>query len=218
MAISRLQFVNHDGAASNTDTVTISASTLGSLIVVGINMMDGLTVVSVTDGTNTYVQVPGAYISTTGLAATDIWYSQNSAAGITSVTITVSGTSTSLFRNTVVEYSGVRQTGNPVDTAGNFTSGTNANGPSLTISDPNAVLFTTLQVGALVLTSVSVPWSGSMIDDPKFLYPADLIAPGSTGAFQAVYTPNGQSSNAAGVAFLPPATFNPSDSSMFLVF
>lgn len=113
--ISLIQHANNSTAASqNTIAVTISPSAKGSLIVVGyagtchLGGANTNTVTGVSDGTNTYIQVPAlALTGTTSRNTTDVWYAVNSVAGITTVTVTVQATDVSEKNAEIWEVAGM---------------------------------------------------------------------------------------------------------------
>jgi hypothetical protein len=91
--------VNDSIVAGSTISVTVTSTTIGNLLVVGVaHINNAVTVASVSDnasgGSNTYVQAAGAaaVISTGGNpAATDLWYVLNATnGGATTVTVTLS--------------------------------------------------------------------------------------------------------------------------------
>lgn len=111
-------FVNGVGSAIITSgpTATLPATQAGSTIVVCICSSKAGSVTSITDtASQVYSQVSGA-LSTAAVATkyTDIWYFQNTVAGVTTITATLSG---STFSGTMTAYELSGCNASPVETA-----------------------------------------------------------------------------------------------------
>jgi hypothetical protein len=91
-AASGIENYNSNSVSSTalTNTITVPATTAGSLLVVAVTNNQGRTISSISDGTNTYLQATNAQAAN-GNYMSDVWYVPSSAAGITSITVTYSG-------------------------------------------------------------------------------------------------------------------------------
>ncbi|OWK42486.1 Glycoprotein gp2 [Fimbriiglobus ruber] len=116
-AVSHVQGAAGTASTGTTCAATITSSTAGNLLAVGIVNSTGTlrTVTGVTDNIGqTYLQVPSAYAtSTVSPVFSDIWYFPNTAAGVTTVTVTFSGSVANAVIN-VTEISGIALS-SPVD-------------------------------------------------------------------------------------------------------
>ena len=177
-SITRIQTVNADPGFTN--PVTIAATGSGHLIVIGATPT-GAGITSITDNVgNTYVQAPGA-LSTSGSFHTDVWYAKNSIPGATAVTFVGS-----IFRVSISEYSGA-DTSAPLASASNLSTFGSPVSPSLTIADPNGLLFVVGSTISSDLSGTSAPWenlrnggSGTMAD----------FLPGAAGTYNANFIPS----------------------------
>lgn len=70
-------------------TLTVPATGNGNLLVVIVAFTDGVTVTSVSDGTNNFIQFPNAYVNsgTYDYFAMDVWYLPSSVSGKTTITL-----------------------------------------------------------------------------------------------------------------------------------
>lgn len=137
MALSVLQTVGAAGAGAGTTVViTVSATAIGSCLVVGITNGQSATVSTITDnasgGSNTYVQATNALGTNAGKRA-DTWYCLSATnGGATTITITVSA-SGSERQATFWEVSGFTTAAFDIaNNAGGTGSGTTDNGASVT--------------------------------------------------------------------------------------
>lgn len=81
--------IAESGAAVNFVDIPISAAGAGNLLVVATGNGSSFTVVSVSDGTLAFTQVPGCYIDQSN-RTTDVWYLRGATAGATSIRVTFS--------------------------------------------------------------------------------------------------------------------------------
>jgi hypothetical protein len=221
MAIIRVQDAASIGSAA-VKTVTISPSTAGNLLVAAFcNRDSGSVITSVTDdASNSYVQAPGAYGTSTQLAS-DIWYAENCLGGATTVTFNISPTpGFNLGFCAVIEYSGVLSSG-ALDVATVFINGsiTPAKTAPITVSDSGCVIVAVVDVNQNVLTGVTNGAWSLLPSVPPFDHLLAEFFPGATGTFSTDCTPNvinGESASSA--SFLPAPTPTNRNSSMFLVF
>lgn len=135
-------------------TQTITASTVGSLIV--ITAIAG-SISSITDnapgGSNTYVFASGS--ASTGNST---WYCYNAKAGATVITVT----SGSLYLFYTTEWAGVQTSSNPLDVVGesDTTSANPSIGPTLTTTKAGDLLIDMLNMGGSGYpTAVGSPWT-----------------------------------------------------------
>jgi hypothetical protein len=216
MAIAFIQEAHGSVAFTLTNTVTISASTAGSLIVVPIALQTNhgaITVASITDNLSQhYSQATGAAANMPGdVYGSDIWYMSNSAAGVTTITITLS-TSGGLSLVYAVEYSGASVT--PFDGA-NAASSLNGSvvGPSLTTTVDGDVLVTIAVPRSITITGISSP--GDFLDNFSGNGLSDYVGP-PAGTYQAIFAPTTNDQFASSVAAFSPGTT--SGDTLFLVF
>lgn len=217
MAIARVQHAEAKTTSSATVPITISSSLNGSLLVVMIANDISTLISGVTDNKgNTYVQATGAH-GGDSFARQDIWYSANSAAAVTTITVTATGTSAFLYGD-MIEYSGVKLT-TPLDTANEAQGTAPPVGPSLVVSTVGSVAVTYCFPHSIALTSVSSPWTLVAIDSGDDAVVEYINPPVST--ISAAFIPaTAQIFQSTGAVFLPPTT-GPSGKkkgSMFLVF
>lgn len=91
MAIAEVQHkASTSSASSVTSTCTVTSTGAGHLLIVALGNNAGRTVVSVSDGTNNFVQVPSAHASG-GNHDTDVWWLASSTSGKVTITVTWSG-------------------------------------------------------------------------------------------------------------------------------
>lgn len=193
--IARVQATIQNTTAANPNVISFGSSvTVGSLIVVMIQAALGtagdIHVVSITDDVgNTYQAAPGAFNPDMSLGiSTDIWYAKNSIASATTVTINYNATPIISAQTAAIEYSGA-DINNPVVSASTLQmTGSSAIGPILTTNDPHGLLITGLFKVSTNPTGVNSPWAVVPGDIAATF--VDVVAPGSTGMFQAVFTPS----------------------------
>lgn len=185
MPITRIQQAH----AINSAIITLSSTASGSLIVVMAEMVTGGggVINSIIDNkSNFYAQVPGVQaVDTTDGIATDIWYSKNSIAGVTTITVNYTGVSSNI--TTAAEYSGVN-TVSPLDSGAKLDN-QNAPpaGPSIIVS--TGELIVAILGGVPGITSVQSPWSDVFVPGGGIEGAFADIVTGSSGSFSAVWNP-----------------------------
>ena len=194
MAITRVNTTTIN-AVFNTNPliITIPATGTGNLIVLLLNHeaasnTNTIYTTSVTDNAgNVYQAVPNTLQldNTTQGSSTEVWYAANSISGATIVTITCNMT-IDIDHSIIVEYSGVALISPILDGQHAESTGTASLGPVLTTSDPNALLVTLIYKALHNVSGVTTPWDALPYADSNFV---ELIAPGTTGTYQAVFTP-----------------------------
>ena len=169
MAIIFVQNVTRvSPSAATTQATTITSSTAGNLLAICCNGYtvgaSTKTVTSVTDNLGqTWVQVPSARSTMSTYYFNDIWYFPNTAAGVTSVTITLS--SSTKCDTSVYEFSGVK-TISPVDVSGatsNAAPAAAAKSTALTTAASGDVIIAMMN-NDNTITSVNSPYSGVFYD------------------------------------------------------
>lgn len=121
MAIARVQGNGTDaGSVTSAGLVFTANVTAGSLLIVAVRQLDGQTV-TVTDNLNAgnYTQA-NHIVLTADTAGTYVFYKENAAAGATTVTVTMSGTSR--LRFAIDEFSGLITSSAFDQTAGAYDS------------------------------------------------------------------------------------------------
>jgi hypothetical protein len=216
LAISLVQAVR----SHNSNTLTVSSTGTGNLLVVLIALAPTTTASSVTDNAgNTYVQASGAFGTDTfggGSSSSDIWYAKNSVSGATTITVT----STASFTNIcLAEFSGADTSSPLTSTAKLDNQVAPPVGPSLTGS-LTGQLYVALEYepASNGISGVSSPWTA--LANPFVVShdfgPAYLIA--DAGTYQATYTPTTNAAfSSSGAIFSQPSSPK-KRSSMFLVF
>jgi hypothetical protein len=131
--------------------VTISASSAGNLLVTEIYHPSAITVSSVTSSGCTW---SSAIASSSGNSRAEIWYCPNNGGGVTSITVTMSGSERWIAR--VSEWSGVATT-TPLN-AQNATAGAFGSAPSGSV--------TSVGSGSLVLATSGWNWSSTTSAGP----------------------------------------------------
>lgn len=204
MTIALVQSVALTFPAPANPVATLSSTLAGSLIVVtyGCNGGGGAHLITaVTDNqSNTYLHQAG-FVDNNGSQTTDVWYSENSTAGVTSVTITVdpNGFFSSGF---VQEYSGVKSSSS-LDVFGTNAGTTppSSDGPILNPSQNGELLLTFFTINDSATFSVNSPWS---VLQTNVFGLASLIQT-TAGSAQAMITqPFGGGGYAStGITFLP---------------
>jgi hypothetical protein len=165
--IGIIQQVTHIGAGSvSSINTTIAATTAGSLLVVVVNAFSSPTprTIAVADATNGSYTQAGAGGTVAANYTTGVFYFPNTAAGITTITATFSGTvsggSTDI---TVFELSGAALTV-PLDTSGAVNNGVAVSNPvtaALTTSvGGDFIVASCVQAGAGSVTAVNSPYTG----------------------------------------------------------
>jgi hypothetical protein len=96
MALTLAQHKFADAGASPTQTVTVTSTTAGSLLVVCEGNGSSRTVTGVTDGGDTFTQATSA-AGSNGVDFSDAWYCLSGAGGKTSVVVTLSGNAAECF-------------------------------------------------------------------------------------------------------------------------
>ena len=162
----------------STAIATTTSTTAGTFLFVSVALTRQnafpCSVSNITDNKGqTYTHVSAADASYSGGigGATEIWYCQNSVAGVTSVTATFN-TGCVCYID-VYEVSGLLASGNPVDTYGsvnNGAGGTTAVGPSLTTTGSNEFVAVVFANDAYAYSSMSSPFT------------IDMTSPGGFGA------------------------------------
>lgn len=195
---------------SDACSVTISANTSGNLLAVGCESQSSTLPASVTDnasgGSNTYTEVVGSRGGLSGgVAATNIFYSQTTHAGAT--TVTCAG---SCYGAAVYEYSGALASGNPVDTSSGTVSITCSSGlctgAQVTTTDAGDVIFSYIAPFNSIL-SVAAPYTDFLGATSNGQASCDYI-PGSTVTNSAAVWTSSVSGDITGTsvaAFLPAA-------------
>lgn len=136
------------GASGSSYSITLAATKSGSLIAVGISgTISSITVTGVTDNkSQTYSQVSGARATDSGSNYfTDIWYFANSASGVTTITVSLSG-STASGGATAIEVVGINTT-SPVDASAavnNIASTSTPVSGNITTTQNNGLIFVVL--------------------------------------------------------------------------
>ena len=162
MAITVTQHKSGTSVVSATTVaVTVTALGAGHLIVVGCSNGGTRTVVSVSDGTNTYTQGAScAANANTAADNTDLWYCLVSASGPTTVTVTFSGAAGTFSKQAEVwEVAGFTSPVVDVHNIVNNTQQTNGD-------DVGASVTTTATAG-FVAGIVRTATSGSISANPK---------------------------------------------------
>jgi hypothetical protein len=202
-------------------TSGIASVQAGSLIAVAIYSSHAgfPTVSGVSDGTNTYVQAAGAYVTSGTTKAADIWYAENVAAGSYSVTATGTG---DFFGVAAVEIIGAK-TSASLETTGSHQNLTGTNeGPSLTTADPGSFFFMSSVLEGAANTSASAPWVVPALPSSGGSNIVTYLAsPGAAGAQQALFQPTSANNNStAGAVFLSstPPVDHKKQASMFQIF
>lgn len=196
-----------NSAISDSCSVTTTASTAGNLIAVYCEADSGTHPASVSDngsgGSNTYTEVTGARGGLSGIAATGIFYSQTTHAGVT--TVTCSG---SCFGSAAYEYSGALASGSPVDTSSgsvtqNCISGICTGAPVTTLNSGD-VIFTAV-VPANSILSVAAPYTDFLGGTGNGHASADYLPGTIVTASAAVWTSSnsGDQIGTSVAAFLP---------------
>lgn len=197
-------------AISDSCSVTIIANASGNLLATFCESQSATPAASVTDnasgGSNTYTEVVGSRGGLSGgVAATNIFYSQTTHAGAT--TVTCSG---SCYGAAVYEYSGALASGNPVDTSSgtvqvNCTAGS-CTGAQVTTINAGDVIFSGVAPGNSIL-SVAAPYTDFLGATSNGQASCDYI-PGTTVTNSAAVWTSSVSGDITGtsvVAFLPAA-------------
>lgn len=207
MAITLIQSVN-DGVPGDgshfTCPVTLTSSTSGSLLVVGISLGgDANTISSVTDNqSNTYIQVPNARgLMTARSTTSDIWYCANAIAGVTTVTAHATSAAVNDFNIYVNEYSGAK-TSSPVEMGAHLNSQNGqAMGPSLTNANTGSILIAFPTIRSFDIVGAVAPWAVTSLGNGSgFGY----YLPGSALTSQCTFQPgNTQDYCSSGAVFLP---------------
>lgn len=156
MAITQLQKVKVDSNSTPNPVATISASQVGSLIVVQAANDTGLVVNSIDDNKSNVYGLAVGTKGTQNAAEWELWYCANATAGVTTVNLHWSGNANQII--SVEEYSGVKLS-SPLDLTNSLpmTSGSPI-GPSLTPSVAGELLVTSCICNDFFLTGVSAPW------------------------------------------------------------
>lgn len=205
-----IQFSSLGNPNSNPKTITFGTSfTTGDRIIVRLNIEppSAMTVTSITDDAgNKYQEVSGSYLYDAPFGVfVDLWYSNTTTFSSGSVvTVNFSGTPNGgqLFAS---EYSGLSISSNPVEDGEVLFSPSFGNptlGPVLTVTSTSSLCISSVIKDVSNPTGVTSPW---IVTAPVVgAQNLDLIAPGSTGTFQAVYNPSQTDSYmATGGCFFP---------------
>lgn len=202
MAITFVQ----DAAGSN--GVSLTGTAAGNFLVVGFNSVAAVTAVS--DGVNTWVQIPpGVITSPQGHA--NLWYAENIAGG----NITVTGSGSTVFVTWLAEFSGAIPSSSLASSAhlDNQPSGP-ISGPSLTDAVGTGLLVAVPTGSTANPSGVAAPWvAGTTFAG---ICQGAYYIPGSPLTSQAVFSTTSVYCSAGAVfrgTVPPPATGN-----MFLVF
>jgi len=207
-SVAVVQHQNNSGAAgSNKQSVTISPTAAGSLIVIGVCGTGSAKTNSIADdASNTYQQVSGAR-SARSASWCEIWYAVNSKAGASTVTVTFSKSGTFEKNVEVWEVSGM-DTGvsTVLDTAAVVNSGastTNPAGAGVTTAATNefiaAMMFPNGNTTANPAPGNEFTAGGDISDQSSVGY-ASLIA-ANAGAHQPKWTTTSGGFNASTAAF-----------------
>ena len=174
------------GGASSFTLSGLTATSAGNLIVVPFSCgPSSVTITGVTDNkSQVYTQVPSARATdSTTNKMTDIWYFSNTASGVTSITVTLSGASnSSQYDFEEIEVSGLK-TSSPVDVSGNVSngaSGTSLVTAALTTTAANDYILTILQDGTSTILSVASPYASPDSSGATAFYnPATIVTSNS---------------------------------------
>lgn len=98
--------VNASAAGGTSLSVTVTATGGGNLLVAATMTKNAALVTSVSDGSNNFIRVGGAYQSGSNNSATDVWYWPKSSSGVTSITVNFNGATTNFCSMEVWEVSG----------------------------------------------------------------------------------------------------------------
>lgn len=219
MSIALVQEADTPFTIGTSSTVTISPSGNGNLLVVEV-VSTSIFPTTVTDSNSTsYTHINAAdasYITGGNTVNTSLWYLQNCASGITSITANMaSSQGINIF---ALEYSGVKISA-ALDVSGTISSGVVTGkplGPSMTTTADGDVIISLEAVQAISITGVDSPFTIRSTQNGNGL--ADYIGP-VAGTYQASFDPSGTTQWAgSGASFFaaPPSPLT--NSSMFLVF
>jgi len=147
-------------------TVTPASTASGNAILVAIcapNNSVAVTITGVTDNlSQTYTQNPsGASFRTTNNSAADIWYFPNTASGVTSISVSFTGTAASNIIVSALEVSNVA-TSNIVDSSAVLNNGAATTSPvtgNITTTLSNDFIITSFATAAGVTLSPVAPYS-----------------------------------------------------------
>jgi hypothetical protein len=200
--------VVHSAGSASSNTVNITSTTAGNLLVIGFGIVTTTATVTkvCTDGAtcaagNSFTQVPGAR-SVGSANETDMWYLPNVAAGKTVVTITLSaGTADSAV---VTELSGV-VTSNPIDLVSTGTSGIGVNnsGAKINNTNPDSILVGYEEISTSI-SAVASPFAlqGGLPNGNTMV----TALPLDTDGLPPIYGTGGGNWSSSGVSFLPVST------------
>lgn len=195
---------NTTTASANSIALTVSATGSGNLLVVAANNNGTRTVTGVSDGTNAFTQASGA-AGTNSAKNTDIWYLLKSTAGMTTITVTFSGSSGTFTKDAWFwEVTGFHHVA--FDTAGHVNSGAQSGGLA-----SGASVTTTGGLDFIVgvdLTNFAVtsnPKLGNAFISGGYILSdndaASSLISQSAASYQPVWTDNGTSFTSSTAAF-----------------
>jgi hypothetical protein len=186
--IGIINTANNQGTSSASLAITVPSTTAGNLLAVAIGNYNSTarTVSKVcTDGTtcaagNSFTQVPSAASVGTSLAATDVWYLANAKAGVTTVTVTLSGSAT----NVEGMYYEVEKGNGGTWAVDNSGSGAHVSNGSVSSSTATGASITPTGTADFCVANVGV--SNQVTANPKsgnaFIYPGVIFSNTSDAA------------------------------------
>ncbi len=222
MAISLVQSKFDLAFSVNHSTfIPDSIASAGNLLLMNCAWINNVNVSSVVDTAgNTFTKVPGAASGGSNGYRSDIWYQENSLAGLPGYTVTVTMSGTALrLRSWFSEWSGVRLSGS-LDSAGNISGPASPVSPVITPSVANQLLIATISSNDNAITGRNAPWTVLPSDGGGESNETDYYINAPLSSQQVVYQPTTSEDFGSSVAsFFAPATgpSNAVKSGMFLV-
>jgi hypothetical protein len=202
MAITIIQTASVGSPGGGNNLSFASPVTPGNLIIVGLQTFNPAGVISAVNDGNGGVWAPVPNTDTAfGQSGSSMWYNASAISNWTTMNITHSGAVTDGGAGYLaMEISGAAAS--PIESSGGLGANGQPSGPSLTNTNAGDLLLAFADTSGSGNTGVNSPWTYTGTQEGFAYY-----LPGTTGTFQAIFTPSQTCDFAAsGVVISPSAT------------